>query len=62
MLNFIEFSKTLRGKISSKLILEALMKTDSFRNKENAKKDFSIYTMNSLRLTLKLKNLNLEKL
>ena len=58
---FIEFSKTLRGKISSKLILEALMKTDSFRNKENAKKIFNLYN-EFFKIDPKLKNLNLEKL
>ena len=58
---FIEFSKTLRGKISSKLILEALMKTDSFRNKENAKKIFNLHN-EFFKIDPKLKNLNLEKL
>jgi len=59
--NFIEFSETLKSKISPKLILEALMKTNSFRSKENAKKIFNLYKK-IFEVDPKLKNLNLEKL
>ena len=59
--NFIEFSETLKSKISPKLILEALMKTNSFRSKENAKKIFNLYNK-IFEVDPKLKNLNLEKL
>ena len=59
--NFIEFSETLKRKISPKLILEALMKTNGFRSRDNAKKIFNLYNK-IFEVDPKLKNLNLEKL
>mgnify|MGYP006233283271 CR=1 FL=1 len=37
------FVNTLNGEISSKLVLEALMKIDAFRDKDRANKIYNLY-------------------
>ena len=39
------FVNTLNGEISSKLVLEALMKIDAFRNKDRANKIYNLYKL-----------------
>ena len=43
--HFSAFVNTLSSEISSKLVLEALMKIDAFRNKNRANKIYNLYKL-----------------